>query len=328
MADTSGPRKKALFVGINYVGTSGELGGCVNDCYRIIDLLQRHFHYHDENVRLLIDENTRRPEVKTGVQPHGLPNRQQILDGINWLFQGAQTGDLLYMHYSGHGTGVLDRNGDESDRQDEGICPLDYRENGEIIDDELRSLFLKLTPPGVTVRVVMDCCHSGTNLDLPYSINRLAAAEHEQRLSRRLKLTPKEEPLVVLRSFGSWLWDFLKSIWTPDDDGDDESDSDLYVKHEGNPASPMKELNVIALSGCRDDQTSDDASFGVDGRQGALTWALAQTLESWVLSNPGEQIPMVKMLGMIRRTLEDNGFTQKPELGCSRQFPADQMFDL
>jgi hypothetical protein len=46
-------------------------------------------------------------------QTEALPTRQNILASMQWLVQGAQPGDSLFFHYSGHGGSVRDRNGDE-----------------------------------------------------------------------------------------------------------------------------------------------------------------------------------------------------------------------
>lgn len=76
------------------------------------------------------------------------PNRDDILRGLNWLVQDAQPGDLLWFHYSGHGTQVTDRDGDEQDGKDEAICPLDHK---MITDDELKQFLCGTLKEGVTL---------------------------------------------------------------------------------------------------------------------------------------------------------------------------------
>lgn len=55
-------------------------------------------------------------------------------------------------------------------RSDETILPTDYKQAGQIVDDELNERLVKALMPGVTLHALMDCCHSGTALDLPYRI--------------------------------------------------------------------------------------------------------------------------------------------------------------
>jgi hypothetical protein len=44
-----------------------------------------------------------------------------------WLTKGARSGDVLWCHFSGHGTQVRDRDGDEADGKDEAICTIDEK---------------------------------------------------------------------------------------------------------------------------------------------------------------------------------------------------------
>ncbi|HKK88636.1 MAG TPA: caspase family protein [Saprospiraceae bacterium] len=90
------------------------------------------------------------------------------------LFNNAETGDILYIHYSGHGQQVLDDSGDELDGLDEAIVPYDspkfFEEGvyeGERLyrDDRLNAwlgkLRKKIGEKG-QIFLVLDSCHSGT----------------------------------------------------------------------------------------------------------------------------------------------------------------------
>jgi Caspase domain len=77
------------------------------------------------------------------------------------------------------------RIGEEEDGQDEILVPGDFKESGHILDDWLFAEFVKKIRAGVHVVVIVDCCHSGTALDLPYVCN---AGEGEIRRSEGFKI--------------------------------------------------------------------------------------------------------------------------------------------
>lgn len=66
-------------------------------------------------------------------------------------------------------TACRDDNGDEADGYDETLVPLDFQEAGQIRDDDLLRTLVIPMRKGVFVTCIMDCCHSGTVLDLPYT---------------------------------------------------------------------------------------------------------------------------------------------------------------
>eukprot|EP00995_Heteronema_vittatum_P005698 NODE_189_length_1669_cov_858.618519_g128_i0.p1 GENE.NODE_189_length_1669_cov_858.618519_g128_i0~~NODE_189_length_1669_cov_858.618519_g128_i0.p1 ORF type:complete len:448 (-),score=151.78 NODE_189_length_1669_cov_858.618519_g128_i0:324-1637(-) len=154
-APISGNRK-ALLVGINYVGQQGQLRGCVNDAKSMARYLKEQGF---STMRLLVDE---------GADSGDQPTKANIIQGMRWLVQGARPGDSLFFHYSGHGSTQRDTSGDERDNQDETICPLDYKRAGMLVDDEICDLLVEPLSAGVRLTCLMDCCHSGTGMDLPY----------------------------------------------------------------------------------------------------------------------------------------------------------------
>jgi Caspase domain len=68
----------------------------------------------------------------------------------------------------GHGSRVRDQDGDEEDGYDETLVPVDFQRSGQIRDDDIYKMLVKPMRSGVTMTCLMDCCHSGTVLDLPY----------------------------------------------------------------------------------------------------------------------------------------------------------------
>ena len=72
---------------------------------------------------------------------------------------------MKFGSYSGHGSHVLDTNGDEIDNRDEVLCLANYSA-GMITDDWLHQKFLKqITDENLKMIMVFDCCHSGTQMD-------------------------------------------------------------------------------------------------------------------------------------------------------------------
>ena len=51
---------------------------------------------------------------------------------------------------------------------DETLIPVHFQRAGQIRDDDLLKHLVKPMSAGVTMTCLMDCCHSGTVLDLPY----------------------------------------------------------------------------------------------------------------------------------------------------------------
>jgi len=166
-------RKIAALVGINYVGQKGELSGCVNDVVSMKNYLVAN-GFSESEMRICIDA----PHSDIGIRT-SMPTKSEIYDTIRWLTSQAQPGDALFFHYSGHGGQQRDDSGDEEDGMDETLIPLDYQQAGVITDDELFDHLVATLPKGVHLVCLMDCCHSGTILDLPYTF--VATEAHVQQ---------------------------------------------------------------------------------------------------------------------------------------------------
>ena len=155
-------KTRALFIGINYVGTENQLSGCVNDVRNIKGLLE-HIQTDLSDSRFLVDD----PQFPGCF---GKPTRKNIEQAVLWLADGAQPGDNLFFHYSGHGSQLPDDNGDEDDGFDETLVPLDFNASGMIRDDWIFKSLCASLPAGCRLTAVTDCCHSGSILDLPFEL--------------------------------------------------------------------------------------------------------------------------------------------------------------
>lgn len=107
-----------------------------------------------------------------------LVNRQATKAGIVSAFRRltaqCRRGDIVYIHFSGHGQQMTDLNGDEPDQLDEAWIPYDaykkygVRDRGEkhLSDDELARMLTAVRQRiGATgsILVVVDACHSGSS---------------------------------------------------------------------------------------------------------------------------------------------------------------------
>lgn len=149
--------KKALLIGINYIGTRNELGGCINDINNIGNFIIENCDYKVENITKLTDKTEIKPTLKN------------IIDSIINLTKDIKAGDTLLFYYSGHGS-QIDDDDDKTNELDQVLVPLDYKENGFINDTWLFDNLAKVLPKDVTLWCFTDCCHSGTILNLEYNL--------------------------------------------------------------------------------------------------------------------------------------------------------------
>ena len=96
-----------------------------------------------------------------------------ITKALNTLIQQTKAGDIIYLHFSGHGQPYEDLDGDEDDGWDEAFIPYDaqmnykkgvYEGKNHLTDDKLHGyieqLRKKAGKSGI-VYVSIDACHSG-----------------------------------------------------------------------------------------------------------------------------------------------------------------------
>lgn len=151
------PTRRAILIGINYIGQRGELSGCHNDVQNIKNYLITVNGFQEHNITTLMDDKY-----------HTSPTHANIMTTFRQAVRLTKSGDTLFCHFSGHGGQIIDRNGDEDDGMDETLIPVDFTNSGHITDDKI---FLELVKPLAKeslLTCLMDCCHSGTVLDLPY----------------------------------------------------------------------------------------------------------------------------------------------------------------
>ncbi|KAL5731299.1 Metacaspase-4 [Ranunculus cassubicifolius] len=144
--------KKALLVGCNYPGTKAALKGCINDVTRMRRCLIQRYGFEEDDITVLIDTDD------SYTQPTG----KNIRKALSNLIRSAESGDVLFFHYSGHGTRLPAETGEDDDTGfDECIVPTDMN---LITDDDFRE-FVDQVPEDCRITIVSDSCHSGGLID-------------------------------------------------------------------------------------------------------------------------------------------------------------------
>jgi hypothetical protein len=186
--------RRALLIGINYVGQQGQLSGCHNDVGNIKDYLVERQGFDESNIVVLMDDGS-----------HQSPTYSNIIKAFRQLVASTQAGDSCFFHYSGHGGRIADDSGDEEDGYDETLIPVDYQSAGQIRDDLVYSELVGRMPEGSTLTCLMDCCHSGSVLDLPYTFKADGEQEmmEENPKANLGKLQQMAIAYLISKMFGS-----------------------------------------------------------------------------------------------------------------------------
>jgi len=149
--------KRAILIGINYTGQNGELSGCHNDVENISGYLQKVHGFPPDQMLRFLDNGVDHP-----------PTKANLMSAFQRITAYSNPGDTVFLHYSGHGSRVPDEDGDEDDGYDETLVPVDFEQAGQIVDDDILSQLVQPLKSGVNMTCLMDACHSGTVMDLPY----------------------------------------------------------------------------------------------------------------------------------------------------------------
>lgn len=269
-------KKLALCIGINdYPGTGSDLSGCVNDANDWGKVLsQKGF-----SVKKLLDKEA---------------TRKNILDNLKAMIDSVVKGDSVIFQYSGHGTYIADKDGDESDGTDECLCPYDLYTKGPITDDELNDLFTS-KKNGVKLVLFSDSCHSGTVTRFAPGTTPPATSGKNPQI-RKVKflppanfLSPKElSKLGMIRTFRR--------------------------------SSPPGRYGSLLMSGCQDVEYSYDAYFQ-NRPNGAFTYVALETLKK--LKPTATYQDWYKA---IRQALPSQQYPQSPNLYGSRTMKKWKIF--
>ncbi len=233
--------KRAVLIGINkYQVPGADLQGCVNDVKNLSGALKTYYGFTDKDIAMLTDAQATKKAMERAIKK---------------LIASGKKGDVLLLHYSGHGSNVPDDNGDEADHRDEILCPTDLDWKDPFRDDWLRKTLGTLRS-GVSLTVIMDCCHSGT---ITRVMNPLDS-------SRKQRFLPCPLDLMATES-GRKLRGAIRGQLSKAPRGRKRKNDVVYA-----------DIQELLITGCRDTQTSADAHIG-GSYNGALTYYLVESIK-------------------------------------------------
>jgi len=277
--------RKALLVGINKYKYVRPLNGCVNDVRNMADILTSFYGFSADEIRTIVDESV---------------TRNNLMNRFDWLLDDVKEGDLLLFHFSGHGSQIQDRDGDElEDDLDEILClyEMDFRNpDSYLLDDDFNDIIDRL-PKGVFLTVCIDSCHSGTaTRDIAFLTSELQISPAEIKLQPRFIEPPAD---IALRSYSKSSRIRRLGSKLKEDKKSKGFESGAEAKH-------------ILLAGCMDDQTSADAYISND-YNGAFTYNLCKTIR-----DTRGSITYQELIKRVQNSLVFNSFSQIPQLNGNK----------
>ena len=213
-----------------------------------------------------------------------LVNRQATKNSIVGAFKrmaaSCKQGDVVYVHYSGHGQQMTDVHNDEKDGLDECWIPYDafrkvsktYHGEKHLTDDEL-NVYLNAIRTKIGARgkllVVIDACHSGDG----------TRGDDEEEVVRGVGDTLVVDSQNVRGLYETF--EMIKSFFA----GDNGKENVINTK-----AKPLAE-RWITISACRSDQVNVEMKKPAVGK---LTYALWKELENSDKVNNDEFIRRIR----------------------------------
>ncbi len=215
-----------------------------------------------------------------------------IVGAFKKLAAACREGDVVYVHYSGHGQQMTDRHNDERDGLDECWIPYDamrrasrtYHGEHHLTDDEV-NVFLNAIRRRIGDRgrllVVLDACHSGDATREDEELGCTRGVEDTLRVDGQCERGTEEA------------FEAMKTFFT----------GERIV----NPKAVQLLEKWITISACRSNQKNTEMK---NPPMGKLTFALCQEIRR------GERVNNSELMRRIRKAVSSNthGRSQYPEL--------------
>ena len=304
--------RKALLVGINdYPDPENQLNGCVNDVFRMSEVLQE-MGFDPSEIKVVLNERA---------TSHNLRNM------MDWLLKDSKEGDTRFFYYSGHGAQIPSAglDGDDDDHLDECLVTYDFdwkRENA-YTDKEFLKSYSQLNY-GVNFISVLDCCHSGgmtrdagfkaRGLNPPDDIRHRTIkwdSGREMWVPRELKLAKKklfsknttDTALYTGEEGGTQRFGRAVSLWS-------DVDEFASAKKKYGTMGPYMPLIIEA---CKEREYSYEYRHGVTS-YGAFTYSLTTILRDLNRRKKQNQVTFKELVTLASKQLKDLGYQQTPQI--------------
>jgi len=249
------------------------LSGCVNDVALVRRVLKDYFEVPNEDIRVVVNERA---------------TKDFIMHRLRATIAEAEHGDVVVFYFSGHGSQIRDRNGDELlDHMDEVLCPydMDWDRGTYILDDDLDGLFAEARSD-ILLEAFFDCCFWGAGP------RELDSDLRPQALRTDVRYLP---PPFDIASRA---------------EGDEDS---LHV-HRLSHGDCFTENNVVWAASAEGQISAEDY---LDGRaHGVFTYWGCRFIEANIDRLLVAGYSREQLLEDVRDYLQSLGYPQSPELGA------------
>jgi hypothetical protein len=301
------PTRKALLVGINdYPDEQNRLDGCVNDVFRISEVLQE-YGFSPEEIRIVLNERA---------------TAQNIRSRLKWLLEDAKEDDIRFFFYSGHGAQIPSSHAEyELDRNDECLVPYDFDWTLEhaYTDKEFLELYSQLSFK-VNFINVFDCCHSGgltrnsgiktkglnppddiRHREIKWDEKRQMWIERKQQLKDVKYFKNKKDNPHLYNGINGKTNKLGRAIPLWNDVRDREKAKKIYDAH--GPFMP------VIIEACGENESAFEYRHGVTS-YGAFTYSLTTILRQQRAK--GKKISFDSLIKMTATQLKDLDYKQNP----------------
>jgi len=307
-----GTRRKALLVGINdYPDPENQLNGCVNDVFRMSEVLQE-MGYDPSEIKVVLNERA---------------TSQNLRKMMDWLLKDAESGDTRFFYYSGHGAQIPSSgmDGDDDDHLDECLVTYDFdwkRENAYTDKEFLKSY--SQVPYGVDFVTVLDCCHSGgMTRDSGFKARGLNPPDDIRHRTikwdpKRQMWIPRELNLSKQKLFASNTTN--KAIYTGENGGTQRFGRGVSLWSEVKEFAEAKKkygtmgpYMPLIIEACKEKEYSYEYKHGVTS-YGAFTYSLTTILRDLNRKQKQSKVTFKELIDTTAKQLKELGYQQTPQI--------------